>query len=125
MRLVVLLGLATGACVGVAVGPYQGKQTGETALFRQLLGQLRRGDVLVADRHYCSYFMVALARSLGVDVVFRLHQRRHYDFRRGQRLGRDDHVVTWSRPERPEWMDAATYAAMPETLTVRELRVPD
>ena len=27
------------------------------------------------------------------------------------------------RPQRPTWMDAATYAAMPETLHLREARV--
>jgi hypothetical protein len=58
-----------------------------------------------------------------VDVVFRMHQRRHYDFRRGRRLGREDHVVTWSKPARPQWLDPETYAALPATLTVRELRV--
>jgi hypothetical protein len=81
------------------------------------------GDVLVADRYFCSYFLVALAVACGCDVVFRMHQRRDYDFRRGQRLGKDDHVVVWQRPQRPEWMDEATYATMPKTLTMREIRV--
>lgn len=122
IRIVVLLTFATAAVVGAAFGPYRGKETGETALFRQLFDQLRAGDVVVADRYYCSYFMIALLRQLGVDVVFRLHQGRHYDFRSGQRLGDDDHLVEWQRPQRPKWMDEATYATMPETLTVRELR---
>jgi hypothetical protein len=122
IRLVVLLTFATATIVGCAFGPYKGKQTGETALFRQLFEQLRSGDVVVADRYYCSYFMIALLRQQGVDVAFRLHQIRHYDFRRGQRLGHDDHIVEWQRPQRPTWMDPATYATMPETLTVRELR---
>ena len=122
IRFVVLLTFATATIVGCALGPYKGKQTGETALFRRLFEQLRRDDVVVADRYYCSYFMVALLRQRGVDAAFRLHQGRHYDFRRGQRLGRDDHIVEWERPQRPTWMDRATYAEMPETLTVRELR---
>jgi hypothetical protein len=79
--------------------------------------------VLLADRYYCSYWLVALAQACGIDVVFRMHQLRDYDFRRGQQLGADDHVVSWSRPQRPDWMDEATYATIPETLTVRELRV--
>ena len=123
VRLVVLLGLATGAALGAAMGPYAGKETGESALLRTLFPQLRPGDVLVADRYYCSYWMVALALGLGVDVVFRLHQRRRYDFRRGRRLGPADHVVSWAKPARPAWLDAATYAALPQALTVRELRV--
>jgi hypothetical protein len=123
IRLVVLLGLASAALLGAALAPYAGKETSEGALLRTLLEYLRAGDVLVADRHYCSYWLVALAVALGVDVVFRMHQRRHYDFRRGRRLGAGDHVVTWAKPARPDWMDAATYATLPDTLTVRELRV--
>jgi hypothetical protein len=123
LRLVLLLGLATAAALGAAMGPYTGKETGESALLRKLWGHLRPGDVLVADRYYCSYWLVALALTQGVDVVFRMHQRRHYDFRRGRRLGREDHVVTWSKPARPQWLDPETYAALPATLTVRELRV--
>jgi hypothetical protein len=57
-----------------------------------------------------------------VDVVFRQHQARHTDFRRGRRLGRRDHVVDWAKPKRPAWMDEETYASLPDTLTLREVR---
>jgi hypothetical protein len=123
IRVVVLLAFATAVVLDAAYGPHQGKESGEPALFRQLLGSLRKGDVVVADRYYCSYWLVALLQGAGVEVVFRLHSRRHYDFRRGIHLGRGDHVVVWTKPERPAWMDAATYAAVPATLTVREVRV--
>jgi Transposase DDE domain len=116
------LTFATAALVGAAFGRYAGKQTGETALLRQLFEQLRVGDLVVADRYHCSYFMIALLQQRGVDVAFRLHQLRQYDFDRGRRLGHDDHVVEWERPTCPAWMDAATYATMPATLTVREVR---
>jgi hypothetical protein len=122
MRVVVFLTFATAVVAGAAIGPYAGKETGETALFRQLLDQLRADDIVVADRYYCSYFMIALLRQGGADAAFRLHQKRHYDFRRGRRLGRGDHLVVWERPQRPDWMDEATYATMPETLTIREVR---
>jgi len=54
------------------MGPYTGKETGETALFRQLLEQSRRAgsDIVVADRYYCSYFMIALLLQCGVDAAF-------------------------------------------------------
>jgi len=123
VRMVVLLSLATAGLVGMALAPYEGKETGETALLRRLLDEGHLGDILLADRYYCTYWLVAQAQALGKDVVFRLHHRRDYDFQRGQRLGPEDHVVLWHRPERPDWMDEATYAAMPATLTMRELRV--
>ncbi len=122
IRMVVLLSLATALLHGLALGPYEGKETGESALLRQLLDRLHPGSVLLADRYFCSYFMVALLRERGVDVVFRLHHKRHADFRRGRRLGRDDHIVAWQRPPRPEWMDEATFARMPRQLTIREVR---
>lgn len=122
IRVVVLLAFATATVVGAAFAPYAGKKTGETALFRQLFDELRAMDLVVADRCYCSYFKIAELRNRGVDVAFRLHQSRRYDFRRGRRLGKDDHVVEWQRPRRPKWMDKEAYAAVPKTLTVREVR---
>lgn len=122
-RMVVMLSLATAMVSDMAIGPYRGKETGEPALFRQLLDRLDEGDVVLADRCYCSYFMVCVLMELGVDVVVRLHQKRTSDFRRGKRLGRGDHVVTWTRPQRPTWMDVETYQRMPKTLDVREIHV--
>jgi putative transposase len=122
IRMVVLMSLATAALLDMALAPYQGKETGETALLRELLANLKPGEILLADRYYCTYWLVAMAQALGIDVVFRMHHLRHYDFRRGQQLGPDDHVVSWVRPQRPDWMDEATYATMPLTLTVREVR---
>ena len=122
-RVVVLLSLATGMLMDMAMGPYAGKKTGEMALLRSLLGRLKRGGVLLADRYYCSYFMIALLQERGIDLVARLHQRRPVDFRSGRRLGNGDQVVTWSRPQRPEWMDQKTYECMPASIEVRQIRV--
>lgn len=123
LRVVVLLALATAVLTGAAFGPYVGKNQGEPALLRTLLGRLRPRDVLLGDRYYGSYWLIALAQQRGIDVVFRQHQRRASDFRRGVHLGPQDHRVVWTKPKRPDWLDEATYQALPETLTVRELRV--
>jgi hypothetical protein len=123
IRLVVLLAFASACMVGCAMGRHKGKETGETALFRQLLGLILKGDVIVADRYYCTYWMAAQVLDCGADVVFRLHARRHCDFRTGQRLGKGDHLATWTRPVRPKWMDEKTYESIPLTLTIREIRV--
>lgn len=122
-RMVVLFCLATGAVLDALLGRYLGKRTSELALFHQLHDNLGPDDVLVADRYFCSYWEVAAARQRGADVVFRQHQRRQTDFRRGRRLGRCDHVVTWQRPARPDWMDEGEYAGLPATLRAREVRV--
>lgn len=123
MRVVVLMAFATAVLLDAADGPCQGKESGETALLRSLLDSLRVGDVLVADRHYCSYWQIALLQERGVDAVARLHQLRRCDFRRGERLGRGDTLQTWCKPPRPAWMDAETYERMPACLRVRIVRV--
>ena len=123
VRIVALISLFTGVVRDLATGPYAGKETGETALFRALWGDLQAGEIVLGDRVFASYFGIAGLKGQGVDGLFRMHQCRKCDFRRGRRLGVEDHVVAWTKPERPEWMDEATYAQIPEQLTVRELRV--
>jgi hypothetical protein len=118
LRMVVLLTLATAVLVDAAYGPYRGKETGETALLRTLFDSVRAGDVIVADRYYCSYWMLALLPARGADCVFRLHQLRLLDFPAGV----NDQQVVWQKPQRPQWMNAADYAAMPASLTLRAVR---
>ena len=123
LRMVVLFSLATAAMCDMAIGRYAGKKTGETALLRMLWGAFQSGDILLTDRLYCSYFILALAILMNIDCVTRLHQKRRADFRRGRCIATGDHVVTWRRPERPEWMDEETYATIPATLQLREILV--
>lgn len=121
--LVALISLSTGAVLRWASGPCRGKGTGEQALFRTLMPHLSPGDIILVDRYHCTYFTVAMLKACGVDIVTRQHQRRLTDFEQGERLGHKDHLVNWYRPQRPSWMDEATYARMPEHLTLRETEV--
>lgn len=122
-RIVVVFSLAVGTVLDAAIGRYQGKQTGENSLFRTLHGLLREGDVVLADRYFSGWFDLALLRGRGVDSVVHKHQLRATDFRTGNRLGPNDHLVCWSKPARPDWMSKEQYAALPDQLTLREVRV--
>jgi hypothetical protein len=108
VRMVAVIALASGVVRDLALGPYQGKETGETALFRTLWEGLEAGEIVLGDRYFASFFGIAGLARRGVDVLFRIHQRRKFDFRRGRRLGLEDHVVTWAKPARPDWMDEET-----------------
>ena len=77
----------------------------------------------LGDRYYGSYLDMALLKARGVDSVCRLHQQRVTDFRRGRRLGKEDHIVSWAKPDRPDWMDEATYESLPGEMEVRVVRV--
>ena len=120
-RLVMLFSLSTAMTCGMAIGPYKGKGTGELALMRQLLDQLESGDILLTDRFYCSYFMIALLAERKVDFIARLHHLRKENAIRIRRLGKNDHSICWPRPSRPRWMDEETYHQMPESLTLRQV----
>ena len=105
-RIVVVFSLAVGTVLEAAIGKYEGKQTGENSLFRTLYGCLADGDVVLFDRYFSGWFDIALPKQRGVDVVVRKHQLRATDFRTGQRLGKDDHLVHWPKPQRPHWMSS-------------------
>jgi hypothetical protein len=121
-RACAVLSLATGAIHDLKIGPYAGKETGESALLRGMLDGLKEGDVAVFDRHYCSFMMLAMLGQRGVHFCARLHPRRPADFRQGQRLGPNDRLITWSRPKRPPWMSEEQYEQIPQTLTLRAVR---
>lgn len=122
VRMVGLISLATGVVSDLALGPYKGKETGETALFRAILDGIKAGEIVLGDRYFASFFMLADLTQRKIDGLFRMHQRRKFDFRRGRRLGVEDHIVTWIKPDRPDWMDQETYARTPNELAIRELR---
>jgi len=81
------------------------------------------GDILLADRLMCAWTEMVMLKQRGVDCVCRFTSHRKADFRRGTRLGEGDHVVAWPKPPKPRSIDRQAYAALPESLTVRECRV--
>jgi hypothetical protein len=121
-RACVAVSLATACICEIAIGPYEGKETGEMALLREMLESFDQNDLVVFDRYYCSYMMLAMLSLRGVHICARLHQARHSDFSRGRRLGQDDHLIRWYRPARPQWMSPEQYEKIPEKLDLRELR---
>jgi len=89
---------------------------------RQLLNGINLGDIILGDRYYCSYFLLAELILRGADAVFQIHASRHSDFRRGDRICKGDHIVEWKKPARPEWMSEEKYNSIPNTLRVREIK---
>jgi Transposase DDE domain len=120
-RVVALLSLASGTVLDLAIGRYAGQNTGETALFRQLWRSLFSGDVVVGDRYFASYWDLALLAMCGVDSVYRQHQLRLSERLRVRRLGPGDWLLRLPKPQRPPWMDPASYLRIPAELLVREV----
>jgi Transposase DDE domain len=140
-HLLVLFHAGTGLLLEVLTAPLRSHDmSGITAILPLLLA----GDVLVADRGFCSFAHLALLMAQGSHGVFRLHQKQIVDFapgrahagpgKRAPRKGMPrsrwirahglmDQVVEYFKPAKcPAWMSAAEYAALPESIVVRELR---
>ena len=71
LRLVTLVACGTRALLDAAFGPARGKGTGEQGLARQLLGSLRAGLLLLADRGFYSYGLWTAAAATGADLLWR------------------------------------------------------
>jgi len=122
-RVGAVLSLSCGAILDLGVAAYSGKGQGEVTLLRQLWGLLRPGDVLLTDSLMCNWRNLYELQQRGIYVVTRLNKAlRTADFRKGQRLGKDDHLVDWPKPHIRE-VGRKAQRAMPRQLTVREARV--
>jgi len=120
-RLTVLLSLATGACLDLAIAPYAGKGTGETTLLRQMYPSLKTGDVLLADALFDNYFVFCELRQLGIDLVARVQAERVGSTTIESRP--DGDIIVWRRPNTPRGMSGEKYRSYPESLTVRQVSV--
>jgi hypothetical protein len=123
-RIAVVFSLACGAVLDVGICRYAGKGQSELALLRQMWSIFLPGDIMLADRLMCAWTELVMLRQRGVDSVCRFTSHRKADFRRGKRLGKDDHIVTWLKPGKPRSIDREAYNTLPESLTIRECRVP-
>jgi hypothetical protein len=121
VQLVGLIDLGHGGFQDFAATPLT---TGEVRGFEQLEEHLVEGDVLVADRLYTSYEVVARLKARGVEFVGRNHQSRKLDFRRGKKLGRDERLQVWERPPRSAWcqLTKEQWERLPERLEMRIIR---
>lgn len=120
IRLVALLSLATGLLVQWSSGPWR---QSELALLQTLWDCLKAGDVLLADRGFCNWGLLAQCLHRKIDVVFRVKGSARRDFRRGKRLSRHERLVQWRKPRKPaQTLSPQIWAALPEILTLRLVR---
>ena len=121
-RIAAIFSLSCGAIIDLGVCRYAGKGQGEISLFRTLWDFFRPGDVVLTDRLYCTWRELLTLQQRGVDSVSQLQAMRKADFRKGKRLGKEDHIVRWRRPliRSLSWQ---AQKMLPEYLTVRECHI--
>lgn len=111
--------LATGVALDAAIGPHQGKGSGELGLVRRLFDGFNPGDPGAPAESQRQG-----PASWAGDVLHEQNGSRITDFRRGQSLGARDHIVRWPKPAtRPEWMTPEQYTNAPDAITLREVKV--
>jgi DDE family transposase len=120
LKLVGVFSLSTGALLDYAKGD---KHQHELGLLRRLMHLFKPGDLVLADRGFSNYVLLALLLLRGVHGLFRLHQARPADLRKGKRLGKKDRLFTWDKPlQRPRYLPQFLWKAIPQQLSVRVLR---
>jgi hypothetical protein len=120
LKLVGVFSLASGALLDYAKG---NKHQHELKLLKTLLDQFKKGDLALADRGFCSYGLMAMLWLRGVHSLFRLHQKRPADLRRGKRLGKNDRLVVWRKSQqRPAYIPKGLWQRIAPELSVRILR---
>jgi hypothetical protein len=140
-----MLHMGTGMITKMLASPLR---TGDMTHVARLHPELRAGDLLLADRAFCSFPHLCLLIERGVQAVMRIHHQIIVDFtpyrehviegkgkndprKKGRprsrwvcRLGLNDQIVIWHKNPRskPSWMPTAQFAALPNEVVVRELR---
>lgn len=123
-RVCTIISLSCGAVLDLGISRYAGKGQGELSLLRKLWDILSPGDILLSDALMSTWYEMLTLKQRGVDSVSRLNKAtRRADFRRGKRLGKDDHIVRWPKPSIVRAVDWSTYKTLPDYLEVRETRI--
>ena len=140
----VMMHMGTGMITKMLTSPLR---TNDMSQVAELHPEMQAGDVLVADRGFCSFAHLCLLIERGVEAVLRIHQQTIVDFTPGRPhaipnrgtsskrkglprsrwlrgLGVADQIVVWIKnpKSKPRWMPTEQFESLPDEITVRELR---
>jgi Transposase DDE domain len=123
-RVGAIISLACGAILNLGICQYAGEEQGEVSLLRKLWDILCPSDILLTDRLMANWLNICELKQRGIELVGRLNKaNRRADFRRGMRLGPQDHIVLWPKPSSIRSVNRETFHALPDFVTVREAKI--
>lgn len=124
MGVVAVLDVALGTVDNYLTGPSHGH---DLEGLHRLIESFKAMDLIVADRAFCSWEMLALLAEKEVGTVMRLHQMREVklDWRKGRKLDENSRIVEWSKPVKPgkSGIMREAWERLPETMSVRLVRL--
>jgi hypothetical protein len=140
-HLLLLFNAATGLLLDAAAAPLY---TSDVSAAAELHAHLHEGDILIGDDSFAGWAHVALLSQANLHALLPNHHMRIVDFTGGRphsclhgkkiiaglprsrwmrSLGADDQLVEWFKPPHtPAWMSQQQYDALPDSITVREVR---
>jgi hypothetical protein len=121
MRAVVLFSLLSGAILTVVTADLR---TAELPMLYQMFSHLSPKDILMGDRGYGNFVLLALLQHFKPKVDFIGRSARQADGRhRLKRVGKEDWLIIWKKGNNPSlWLEKVLWLALPKELTVRIVR---
>jgi hypothetical protein len=121
LRVMVLFSLLSGAILNLASGDLH---TAELPMLYQMFSLLAPNDILIADRGFGNFVLLALLGHFKPGVDFIGRSARQADGRRRlKRLGPKDWLVVWKKGGNPSlWLPQLIWLALPREITVRIVR---
>jgi hypothetical protein len=121
LRLMVLFSWLSGAILSLASGDLH---TAELPMLYQMFSLFAPNDILIGDRGFGNFVLLALLGHFKPGVDFIGRSARHADDRhRLKRLGRNDWLVVWKKGGNPSlWLPKVIWLALPKEVTVRIVR---
>jgi len=123
-RILGVFSLGHGGLVDLAIAPFKGKGTGEISLLRSLYDLFKKGDLLLMDRLFCTFYEMANFLEKEVEFVIRKNAKMKSDFRKGKKIGKCDHIIKLSRPwNRVDSIVHDKLLNLPNSILVREVKI--
>ena len=121
MKITAMFSLESGAITAIRKGSLH---VHERILFHEMWDCLSRGDVVLADRGFCSFGDYWMLSKRDVDSVMRLHQKRKKGVKKIKILGKNDCLVEWTKGSIcPKWISKEVWSSAPDNLLVRHVVV--
>jgi len=119
-RLMCIFSLTTGIMLECLWDSFK---VSEKTLFRKLWKTLKRGDVLLGDRNFSTYYDIwFLHFKFGVDCVMRQRDKLTRSIEKIKNISKGDRIILWHKSKiKPDWIDKDTYDNIPECFKIREI----